>query len=334
MPNQKKNIQDKGINSNISPEAKNGDTSASDNLQQNYSSQSSHTHSHPHPNIKNMKIAFSLNLFFTIVEFIGGFLTNSVAIMSDAIHDLGDSIAIGGSLYFEKYSQKGRDNKFSYGYKRFSPLAAMLNSTVLFAGSAVIITESIPRLINPTAVNSEGMFYLAIFGVIVNGAAVFRLTKNDKSVNSKAIMLHLLEDVLGWVAVLLGSIVIYYTDYYIIDPIMSLGIAGFILYNAMSNLKNILKIFLQGTPLNTDLEQIILQLKEIKGVTDIHDAHSWTLDGNYNILTLHIQVKDNLNSEDLVKIKKEASPIIEQNNFHHYTIEIEFEHENCSFDNC
>jgi len=334
MPNSNNNINNSKKDRNS--HKKDTDSKQSSNHPHNHNHQHSHNHEgvHIHPIVENMKIAFFLNLFFTIIEFIGGIMTNSMAIISDAIHDLGDTVAIGGSLYFEKYSQKGRDTKYSYGYKRFSPLAALINSIILLLGSAIILYEAIPRLFSPSSVHAEGMFYIAVFGVIVNGFAAYKLSKGSNNLNSKAIMLHLMEDVLGWVAVLIGSIIIFYTELYIIDPIMSILIAVYILINASKNLNQIFKIFLQATPHDTNLEEAIAELKQIPKVIGVHDPHSWTLDGNYNILTLHIEIKNELNQADLINIKSLASEIIENHNFQHYTLELEFENETCSFGNC
>ena len=186
-----------------------------------------HGHHHQH-DTKNISTAFFLNLAFTIIEIIGGLMTNSVAIMSDALHDLGDSLSLGLAWYFQKVAKKGRDKTFSYGYKRFSVLGAMINAIVLVVGSVFILQETIPRLWQPETPNVQGMFWLAILGIVVNGAAVLKLQKGT-SLNEKVISLHLLEDVLGWAAVLVGSVLMYFFDLPIIDPLLSIGIAIFIL---------------------------------------------------------------------------------------------------------
>ena len=188
-----------------------------------------HIHTH-HGDVKNIKIAFFLNLGFSIVEIIGGFLTNSVAILSDAVHDLGDSFSLGLAWYFQKFSRKQRDKNFTYGYKRFSLVGALINSIVLIAGSVLILSEAIPRIFNPQQADAGGMFLLAILGIIVNGIAVVRLRKGS-SLNEKVVSLHMLEDVLGWSAVLIGAIIMKFTNLYIIDPILSVLISFFILFN-------------------------------------------------------------------------------------------------------
>ncbi|MBL4705381.1 MAG: cation transporter [Flavobacteriales bacterium] len=283
---------------------------------------------HHHNDTSNIKVAFFLNLGFTIIEIIGGLLTNSLAILSDAAHDLGDSIALGLAWYFQKISNKRRTNKYTYGYKRFSLLGAIINSIILIVGSIFIIQGAIPRLIEPQEIFSEGVIALAILGVIVNGAAVIRLRKGS-SLNEKVVSLHLLEDVLGWVAVLIGSIVIYFTGWYVIDAYLSLGIALFILINVFRNLKSAFNIILQAVPESSNIPEIELILKSIESVLDIHDLHLWTMDGENNILTVHLVVDDNTSDKQRALIKQEARKRLKSQNIHHSTIEIEGNQEDC-----
>ncbi len=299
-----------------------------------------HQYSHHHHHLgdvddgqSNFKWAFYLNIAFTIIEFIGGIMTNSIAILSDAIHDLGDTIAIGSSLALEKYSYKERDKKFSYGYRRFSPLAALINTVILVIGSIIIIYESVPRLFNPQEVDAQGMLYLAILGVAFNGYAVFRMKKSSGA-NQRVVMLHLLEDVLGWTAVLIGSIVIKFTGWYVVDPILSLSVAFYILFGAFKNFYQVSGIFLQKTPIGFSEEDLTESLLKISGINQVHDLHIWTLDGEYNIVTVHIVVCDNTSLDEIVEIKSQARELISHAGHKHYTIEIEFDCENCDFEDC
>jgi len=244
-------------------------------------------HEHHHGEVKNIKVAFFLNLFFTLLEIAGGFFTNSMAILSDAVHDLGDSLSLGLAWYFQKVSNKGSDSSYSYGYKRFSLLGAIINSIVLVVGSIFILTAAIPRIFHPEKTQAAGMFFLAIVGVLINGIAFLRL-KRGSSINEKVVSLHFLEDVLGWVSILIGSVIMYFFNAPFIDPILSVGIAFFVLSNVYKNIRQTLHIILQGIPDNVDIEEISQQLQEFKGVEDIHDLHVWSVDGNYNILTVHV----------------------------------------------
>ncbi|WKN41751.1 cation diffusion facilitator family transporter [Tunicatimonas pelagia] len=288
-----------------------------------------HGGTHVHPVTSNLKVAFFLNLLFTIIEFIGGALTNSVAILADAVHDLGDTFAIGSALFLENYSEKGRSNTFSFGYKRFSPLSALINSIILLVGSIIIAYESIPRLLNPEPVASEGMLYLAILGILMNGAAVLRLKKGGNSINQRTVMLHLMEDALGWVAVLIGSGVMLLTNWVIIDPILSIGIALFILWNAFKNLRKVLMIFLQATPENLDIENIRLTLRAIEGITDVHDIHLWTMDGQYHILSVHVVVEEDKRLNELADLRGRVQQQLSSYHINHITIQFEVVGEKC-----
>lgn len=287
-----------------------------------------HSHHHHDHSEGNIKVAFFLNLGFAIIEIIGGLWTNSVAILSDALHDLGDSLTLGASWYFTKVSKRNRSPQFSYGYKRFSVLGAIINSIVLITGSVFIILEAVPRLLSPVNPNTEGMIYLAIGGVIVNGLAAFRLSKGH-SLNERAVYLHLLEDILGWVAVLVGAIVMHVGDFPIIDPILSVLIAAFILFNVIKNLKESFRIFLQGTPPDINIEKIRAEIMNIPKVIDAHDCHSWSLDGNYHILSIHLVIESDLSLSALQDIKHEAKQRVTKLGINHTTIEFETADENC-----
>jgi cobalt-zinc-cadmium efflux system protein len=289
---------------------------------------------HVHPITKNLTVAFALNLCFTIIEFIGGLLTNSMAILSDAIHDLGDTLAIGSALYFEKRSQKGRDHRFSYGYRRFSTLAALLNIVILTTGSIVIIIETIPRLVKPEPVHTTGMMGLAVLGVFMNGLAVLRLRKGGNSLNNQTVMLHLMEDALGWVAVLVGSILLYYTNWYIIDPILSLGIAGFILYNAIKNFNKVWQVFMQAVPKQINYDHLKDHVQSVENVKEVHDIHIWSLDGEFNVASLHLVLKNDLSTYNIESVKKEVRKVFSQEGVKHVTIELEGPEENCEMENC
>lgn len=292
-----------------------------------------HGHHHDHSDVKNIKTAFFLNLGFTIFEIIGGFLTNSVAILSDAIHDLGDSLSLGLAWYFQKVARRGSDASYSYGYKRFSLLGALINSIVLITGSIFILKEAIPRLIHPEETKAEGMFLLAIVGVIVNGAAVLRLKKGS-SINERVVSLHLLEDVLGWLAILIGSIVMYFFDVPVLDPLMSVGIAIFILSNVYKNIRQTLRIILQGTPAEIGLDKISKELSAIEGIESIHDLHVWSVDGSYNVMTVHVVLKRETDMADLETLKTIIRTKLAEEGIQHVTIEFETMGEKCCLENC
>jgi cobalt-zinc-cadmium efflux system protein len=287
-----------------------------------------HDHNHGASGTEALTTAFWLNTGFAILELAGGLYTNSIAITSDALHDFGDSLALGTAYYFQKKSLKTRDQSFTYGYKRFSLLGAFINSLILIVGSAFILQESIKRLSHPEQADAKGMIVLAVIGLSVNLAAMLKLRKSG-SLNERVVSLHFLEDVLGWVAVLIGSVVMLFVNVPILDPILSILIAGFILFNVYSNLRYAFRIFLQGTPLNVDMEEIKKKILEIKGIKDIHAIHTWTMDGTYNIMTLHVVLKKQTSIDDINNIKKEIRHCLHHLNIQHLTIETEFEGDIC-----
>ena len=292
-----------------------------------------HHHHQGHGDASNIKVAFFLNLTFTIIEIVGGIFTNSLAILSDALHDLGDSLTLGLAWYFQNLSKKGRDQSFSYGYRRFSLLGAIINSVVLIVGSIFILIEAIPRVINPEPVDAKGMIWLAILGVIVNGAAVLQLRKGT-SINERVVSLHLLEDVLGWIAVLIASIVMLYFDVPLLDPILSMCIAAFILFNAYKGIKESFSIILQGVPQNVSIKDLEKELLKMDHVMEVHDLHVWSMDGEYNILTLHLVVPDGSQQAQIAEVRQKTRHLLEHENIEHVTIEVHTESEACKLTSC
>ncbi len=277
----------------------------------------------------NILIAFLLNLFFAIFEFVGGIITNSVAIASDAIHDLGDSLCIGVSYLLERKSKNKPDNKYTYGYARFSILGALITSLVLVIGSIFVIGSSILRIMSPEEINYDGMIIFAIIGVIVNTISVLK-TKDGDSLNQKSVSLHMLEDVLGWIVVLIGSILMRFFDINILDSIMSIGIAIFLLFHAFRNVKEIMDLFLIKLPKNVNISEIKKEIESIPGVYEIHHVHIWSIDGNENCATMHVIAK----SKDLVELKKEIKETLEHKNINHSILEFEDIDENCHEKTC
>jgi len=277
----------------------------------------------------NILIAFILNLFFSIFEFFGGLFTNSIAIISDAIHDFGDAISIGISYFLEKKSKNKPDNKYTYGYIRYSTLGALITNVILIIGSALVIYSAINRFINPVEINYDGMIVFAIFGVLVNFIAVYS-TKDGKSLNQKAVNLHLLEDVLGWLVVLIGAIVVKFTEINRIDAVISILVALFILINAFKGMKKIVDLFLEKIPDGIKVEDIKKHLLEIDGVKNVHHIHIWSIDGFNNLATMHV-VTD---SQKVWELKEKIRKELKEHQINHTTIEIENDEEQCVEKNC
>ncbi|MBR5262332.1 MAG: cation transporter [Clostridia bacterium] len=277
---------------------------------------------------RNILIAFLLNLFFSVFEFIGGVVTGSVAILSDAVHDMGDAAAIGVSYLLEKKSKHEPDEKYTYGYARFSVVGSAISTLILIVGSVMIIYNSALRLISPTPINYNGMIIFAVIGVCVNFlSAIF--TREGDSLNQKSVNLHMLEDLLGWVIVLIGAVVMRFTDFALLDPLMSVGVALFIFINAIKNLKMLFEIFLEKTPQGIDLNEIINSLLQIEGVLGVHHVHIRSFDGYKNYATMHI-----ITNGDAHEIKEMVRAELRVHGICHATLELEAEGEPCHEEHC
>lgn len=274
---------------------------------------------------KNMKlwIAFLLNFLFSAFEFVGGVLTGSIAISSDALHDFGDAISIGLSLGLERLSRKGPDKKHTYGYYRYSVLGGMMQSVILLCGAVFVAYSAICRFLAPQPVDYTGMLFVAVIGFVVNFAAAW-FTSGEGSINQRAINLHMLEDVLGWAVVLVGAVVMRFTDWWFIDPVLSLALSLFIGVNALKNLKRVLDIFLEKTPVGVDPEEIIRHLEEIPGVESIHHLHIWSMDGYRNSATLHTVVRG-----EFGPMKHAIKEELAEHGIGHATVELELPGEHC-----
>lgn len=285
-----------------------------------------HNHGRDHDHVaaasRNIVLAFILNLSFAVVELVGGLLTNSVAILSDALHDFGDSVSLGVAWAFQKKSGKKRDVKYSYGYRRFSLLGSVFLSGVLLVSSIFIVTEAVQRLFDPQEVHAKGMFWLAIAGIVINGAAVLRL-KKGKTLNERAVLIHMMEDVLGWIAVLAASIVMIFADLPVLDPILSLCITAWVLWNVWRNLKATFKIMLQGTPEDIDARELTAEILKVGGVESIHDLHVWSQDGVTHVATVHVVTSDELTCDGQREIKETVREVCRRHRIDHVTVEME-----------
>ena len=253
---------------------------------------------------RNMTIAFLLNFSFAIIEFIFGLLFHSSAVLADAIHDTGDALAIGLSTLFEKISTKKEDREYTLGYKRYSLLGALLTSVILLVGSTLVIVENVPKLFVPEKVNYDGMLILGIVAIIVNTAAS-RVVSHGHSHNESILSLHFLEDILGWLAVVGVSIILRFTDWYFLDPLLSLIIAGFILSKALPKFWENIQIFLDHVPSDVDLSQLYQEIAALENVRTITQLNVWTTDGLEKYAMLHICLENpNLLAETQVVLRQ------------------------------
>lgn len=267
---------------------------------------------------KNILTAFFLNTFFVVVEVVGGLYTNSIAILTDALHDFGDCLSLGTAWFLQKKSEQGRNMKYSYGYKRFSLLGSIFLSGVLTVSSVFVLIEAVKRVLDPQPVLADGMLWIAVFGIVINGAAALRVKKGH-SLNERSVYLHIMEDVLGWIAVLIASIVMLFIDIPMLDSLLSIGISIWVLSNVYKNLRSVFSILLQAVPKEIHVEELTKRIVAVEGVNSIHDLHLWSLDGETHVMTLHVVTDE----QDVNNIKQTIIAIAADYNIGHTTIDFE-----------
>lgn len=272
---------------------------------------------------RNILIAFLLNLGFSVFEFFGGLLTGSVAILSDAVHDLGDAAGIGVSWFLERKSRRQADGVYTYGYARFSVLGSVSTCGILLLGSVGVIVSAVGRLMNPVPIHYDGMILFAVVGVAVNLAAAF-VTREGESLNQKAVNLHMLEDVLTWVVVLAGAVVMRFTDLSILDPLVSIGVAVYIFIHAVGHLREVLDIFLEKVPAGFSVEEVRACVEAVEGVSNAHHIHVRSIDGYTHAASLHV-VADG----DPAAAKGLVRKALGEMGIAHVTVEVERKDETC-----
>jgi len=277
---------------------------------------------------RNILIAFLLNLGFAIFEIFGGIFTNSIAILSDAIHDFGDALSIGLSYFLERKSKKPPTSLYTYGYLRYSVLGALITTLILLVGSVFVVTRAVDRLLHPEIIDYNGMFIFAVIGMFVNLVATF-VTREGDSLNQKAVNLHMFEDVLGWAVVLIGSIIIKVTGFIYIDSVLSIGVALFIIWHSVENLMDVMNLFLAKVPKDIDVHELEMHICKIPNVVGVHHFHIWSMDGINHCATLHVVVK-----EPIANLKNYVREELLEHGIIHSTIEVELEEEICGDKDC
>lgn len=277
---------------------------------------------------KSILVAFILNLVFSVFEFIGGTITGSVAIMSDAIHDIGDAASIGTSYLLEKKSKRRPDGSYTYGYARYSVMGSVITTLILLGGSVAVIYNAITRILSPVDINYKGMILFALVGVLVNLISAI-VTRDGDSLNQKSVNLHMLEDVLGWVVVLVGAVIMNFTNIRIIDPILSIAVSVFILINAVKNLRESLEVFLERAPHDIDAEKLSRHIMKIDKISSVHHIHLWTMDGYNNFATMHVVTEDHSHS-----MKEAIREALRDIGIAHVTLELEYPDEDCHEEHC
>ncbi len=289
-------------------------------------------HHHNHEASQNIAKAFFLNFIFVLIEFVGGSLTGSSAIIADAVHDLGDTLSLGLAWYLQRFSLKKGNEHYSYGYQRFSTLSSLISGVVILCGSTFVIISTLSNLSTNTLPNGKGMFILSILGIVINGWAAWKLAKGS-SLNEQMLKWHLIEDCVGWVVILIGSVAIILFKITWLDPLLAITLSAFILFNVARQLIKTFKVLLQAIPDKFNREALKKQLCSIPEIIDVHDIHSWSLDGEHHVLSLHLIYSLNdpkePNLTTFSEIKKQTRQIIQKLGNYHVTIELESPEENC-----
>ena len=264
-------------------------------------------------------LAFFLNLTYAIVEFIAGGVFGSNAVLADSVHDLGDAIAIGISAFLETISNREEDNQYTLGYKRFSLLGALVTAIILMTGSVLVILENVTKILNPQPVNDKGILWLGIIAITINVLASLVVGKG-KTKNESILSLHFLEDTLGWLAVILMAIVLRFTEWYILDPLLSLVISFFILSKALPRFWSTLKIFLDAVPEGIDIKQVKSGLEQLDNVASLNQLNLWTMDGLEKNAIVHLCLED---WEQMTETKNQVRQLLEERGVQNITIEVD-----------
>ena len=264
-------------------------------------------------------VAFFLNLSYAIVEFIAGGIFGSSAVLADSVHDLGDAIAIGLSAFLETISNREEDSRYTLGYKRFSLLGALVTAVILMTGSVLVILENLTKLFHPKPVNDEGILWLGIIAVSINLLASL-VVRKGKTKNESILSLHFLEDTLGWIAVILMAIILRFTDWYILDPLLSLVISFFILSKAIPRFWSTLKIFLDAVPEGVETGDLEKDLGALINVKSVNQLSIWSMDGLENNAIIHLCLED---WDQMMETKNQVRQLLEERGVQNITIEVD-----------
>ncbi len=286
-----------------------------------------HGHAHDGRSTQALRNAFLINAAFTLVEAVGGWWTHSIAVLADALHDLGDCLVLGLAWYLLRLAQRGRDARYSYGYGRYRMLGGWLSAWILIVGAVLMTANAVPRLFDPQVPHTGGMMAIAVFGLVMNGLAAWKL-RDGHTLNERGAYLHLLEDVLGWAAVLVGAVVIRYTGWAVVDPLLSVAISLYIAWNAIGTLRKGTRILMQAGAEGVDPAGIRSTLLALPHVIEVHDQHLWSLDGAYTVLTVHLVI-DTTDLGALTEVKCLARKAMHELGVEHATIETERPGEDC-----
>ncbi|MEQ6391147.1 cation diffusion facilitator family transporter [Bacillaceae bacterium S4-13-58] len=285
-----------------------------------------HDHSHTHgANKKALLISFLITTCFMIIELIGGLLTNSLALLSDAGHMLSDAISLGIGLLAFSLGEKAADYSKTFGYKRFEILAAVFNGVTLVLIALYIFYEAYHRFINPPEVASTGMLVIAILGLIVNITVAWILLRGDTkdNLNLRAAFLHVLGDMLGSVGAIIAALLIMFLGWGWADPLASVIVAILVLLSGWRVTKESIHVLMEGTPKNVNMEEVIEIIKSVPSVIGLHDLHIWSITSGQNALSCHVVLDQNVTIEEGQSILREIEHQLEHKKISHATIQLE-----------
>ena len=264
-------------------------------------------------------LVFLLNSVFAMIEFISGGIFHSSAVLADAVHDTGDALAIGLSALLESISNREEDSRYTLGYKRFSLLGALVTAVILMTGSMMVLLENISKLFHPKVVNSQGMLWIGVIAIVINVIASL-IVEKGKTKNESILSLHFLEDTLGWLAVILMAIILRFTDWYILDPLLSLAISLFILSKAIPRFWSTIKIFLDAVPEGVDIQKIKSDLEQLDHVSSVNQLNLWTMDGLEKNAIIHVCLE---HVKHMEVCKESIRTILKDCGFQNVTIEVD-----------
>ena len=293
----------------------------------NHTHHHNHTHNHVHTNNnKVLTISFIIIGLFMIVEILGGFIANSLALLSDGLHMFSDTVSLGVALIAFIYAEKNATSTKTFGYKRFEVLAALFNGITLLIISGVIIIEAIRRFFNPIKVQSTEMFIISVIGLIVNiivAIIMFKSGDTSHNLNMRGAFIHVLGDLLGSLGAIIASILIYVFNFTIADPIASILVSIIILKSAIGISRSSLNILMEGTPSDVNLDKIISTITNHNEIYNVHDYHVWTISNDMNALSCHAVVSETMSVQDCEGLLKKIEHELLHLNIQHMTIQLE-----------
>ncbi|MCX6841834.1 MAG: cation diffusion facilitator family transporter [candidate division WOR-3 bacterium] len=286
---------------------------------------SAHDHDHSHARQgRSLVVSILLNLGFAVAELVFGLMANSLTLVANSIHDASDAVALTLSYFGFRLSERAPNSRRTFGYRKVRILTAFLNAGVLVALSVLVIRSAILRIVKPEPVQSPTLIFIAVVGLVVNGVAVLLLRRDRESLVIRAAMWHLLDDFLGFIAVLVGGVVIRLTGWYVIDPILSIMVSGMVIWGAWSVFRDSASILIDSTPHDVSFDTVRKFIVDFAPeITGVHDLHIWTIGEGERALMAHLKVRDSQVSSFQPMLSKLESALRDNFGLNHVTLELE-----------